>query len=606
MAINTIIKNDNYLPISSLTLKQYIKDRMTEQGVFIDANYEGSNISALIDIFSYTIDELLYYLNKTSSETMFSDASIYENISRITKLLGYSPIGKQTSVLPFIMTGSSFLPIGLYTIPKYSFITLGNSTYSFNENITFSKTIAGQEVFTNISNTKLLYEGKYIEYPVYTAIGQDFEVLYLTPGENVKIDHFNVDVYVKKSGVWEKYERTPSLYLNKATDKMFEIRYNENKNYEIKFGDDINCVKLNAGDSVAVYYLRSDGTGTEVGVGSLKGMSLTRYTTPQFTEIFNATVEPELTLLPDASYATLSFDNTRISTYFSEEETVDDIKINSPKTFRSQYRLVTSGDYETYIKTNYSNMIHDIKVFNNWDYISNIMKYYHDLGIASPSNAANVLYSQVQFSDACNFNNIYIIAVPKKSALGTTELIYLSPAQKELIMNGVYDSKTLTSELIVIDPIYMSCALCIENSDVVNETIDDSITQSELIILKDEYSRRDNNAIKADINTIVTGYFARVNSNLGQTIDIDNMTAKILAVDGVKTMYTRRKDNINVKYNGLSFRLWNSIYSDLDNNTIQSNVKLANFKFPYLYNSSAFLNQINVSSEIKVFESIEY
>ena len=337
------------------------------------------------------------------------------------------------------------------------------------------------------------------------------------------------------------------MYLNKATDKMFEIRYNENKNYEIKFGDDINCVKLIAGDTVAVYYLRSDGSGSEVGVGALQGKSLTKYTTPQFTEIFNAVIEPEITLLSDALYGTLSFDNTRISTYYTDEETIDEIKTNAPKTFRSQYRLVTAGDYETYIKTNYSNMIQDIKVFNNWDYISQIMKYYYDLGIASPSNAANVLYSQVQYSDACNFNNVYIIAVPKRSTIGTTELVYLSPAQKELIMNDVYDSKTLTSELIVIDPVYVSCALCMENTGV-NETIDDSISQTELAILKDEYSRRDNNAIKNDINTIITEYFTRTNCSLGQTIDIDYLTANILAVDGVKKIYTRRKDNTNIKY----------------------------------------------------------
>ncbi len=606
MPINTPLKNDNYLSISSLTLKQYIKDRMTDQGVFTDANYEGSNISAFIDILCYTIDELLYYLNRTSTESQWTDATLYENVSRISKLLGYSPIGKQTSVLPFIMSGSSDLPIGLYTIPKYSFITIGNATYSFNENITFSKTTNLSEEFTDLSNNKLLYEGKYIEYPIYTAVGQDYEVVYLTPGENVKIDHFNVDVYVKKSGVWEKWTRTPSLYLNNATDKIFEIRYNENKNYEIKFGDNINGVRLEAGDSVAIYYLRSDGSGTEVGVGALAGTALTKYTTPQFNEIFNATIEPETTLLPDSLYNTLSFNNTRISTYYSDEESVDDIKVNAPKTFRSQYRLVTQSDYETYIKTNFSNMIQDIKVFNNWDYVSNIMKYYYDIGISSPSNAANILYSQVQFADSCNFNNVYIVAIPKKSALGTTELIYLSPAQKELIMNSVQDSKTLTSELIVIDPVYISCALCINNNNIANETIDDSISNTELVIIKDEYSRRDNNAIKNDVDNIITGYFLRTVCSLGQTIDINYLTAKILSVDGVKTIYTRRTDDNNIKYEGLSFRLWNSIYSNLDNNIIQNNLNLANFKFPYLYNSSNFVNQINVVSNIKVFESIEY
>jgi hypothetical protein len=41
-------------------------------------------------------------------------------------------------------------------------------------------------------------------------------------------------------------------------------------------------------------------------------------------------------------------DNDYPSTVFSNEENVDSIRKNAPKTFRSQYRLVTSTDYESF------------------------------------------------------------------------------------------------------------------------------------------------------------------------------------------------------------------------------------------------------------------
>ena len=84
---------DGYLAFDALSLKQHIKDRLNESAVFTDQNYEGSNISTIMDIVAYTFNVLMFYLNKTSSESMFSDAQIYENMNRIVKLIDYKPVG---------------------------------------------------------------------------------------------------------------------------------------------------------------------------------------------------------------------------------------------------------------------------------------------------------------------------------------------------------------------------------------------------------------------------------------------------------------------------------------------------------------------------------
>ena len=67
------------------------------------------------------------------------------------------------------------LSANTYTIPRYSFFNAGGIYYSFNSDITFTKTIAGVETLTDLQSKNLLYQGQYREYPIVTAIGEEFE-----------------------------------------------------------------------------------------------------------------------------------------------------------------------------------------------------------------------------------------------------------------------------------------------------------------------------------------------------------------------------------------------------------------------------------------------
>ena len=354
---------DGYLTFDALSIKQHIKDKLNEAGIFSDQNYEGSYITTIIDIIAYTFNVLMFYLNKTSTENLFSDAQLYENMNRIVKLIDYKPIGVQTATLSFnarvLGSGETSSP-GLYTIPRYSFISLGGINYSINEDITFTKTLDSiDEDLVQMSAEKLLYQGSYREYPIYTAIGEEHEQIILTPGNDVLIDHFNIDVYVRDANdvhaKWEQWAATPSLYLETAMAKKYEIRLNENKRYEIKFGNGINGKRLEAGYEVAIYYLQSNGKDGEVGTNVLDGRQLIKYKTSQFDTIIGDVVDDDYTILD--SLITLEFSNTTPSTYMSDGDSVDDIRDNSPGSFRSQYRLVTGNDYYMYIKSNFANLI---------------------------------------------------------------------------------------------------------------------------------------------------------------------------------------------------------------------------------------------------------
>jgi hypothetical protein len=159
------LPKDGYLTFDSLGLKSFYKQRLTDNGVMTDQIYEGSNLSQLIDLLAFTFNGLIYYLNRTSGETTFTDTQIYENMNRMVKDIGYNPIGRQTSVLSFTCSADAAMSPALYTIPRYSYVNLGSLSFSFNEDITFYKSVNGQtEILQDFSDAKLFYQGRFIEY----------------------------------------------------------------------------------------------------------------------------------------------------------------------------------------------------------------------------------------------------------------------------------------------------------------------------------------------------------------------------------------------------------------------------------------------------------
>ena len=149
-----------YTGFDAQSLRDLIIDRINNDTTinFTDQNFEGSNISALIDIIAYSYHTLLFYLNQTSSESNFNDAELYENINRIVKLIDYKPVGKQTAVLPVEIKGTSDLSAGYYTIPKFSFATSQGKTFTFTKDVTFEKITSDTETISEIGS-QLMYEG---------------------------------------------------------------------------------------------------------------------------------------------------------------------------------------------------------------------------------------------------------------------------------------------------------------------------------------------------------------------------------------------------------------------------------------------------------------
>ena len=575
-----------YAALDATSLKRLMIERLSAPSnvVFTDQNFTGSNLNAIIDIVAYSYQTLLFYLNQTSSEAVFTDTQLYENINRIVKLLNYNPIGDQTASVPFVAS-STALGANVYTIPRYSYIALDGVSYTFNEDVTFEKTAAAgtEQTLKQFSSSYLLYQGKTVEYPARTAVGNNFETIVLTPGTDVLVDNFNIDVYIleKDTGTYYKYERVDSLFLNGPQDRVCEIRLNENRNYEVKFGDNITGKKLTSGDTIAIYFLQSEGNAGVISANRLSGLTVSIYNTPRFNNIFADVKNSNLNYLNTIDIQKLSINNEVDSTQYFEGEDPATIKQRAPQTFTSQYRLVNSTDYKNYVERNFSNFVFSANVLSNEEYLNTHLKYLvNELQLNEPNLDTNVLSNQILFSTSTNFNNVYIYCVPKTSSSRTTTITknnFISPSQKNNIISSINAIKTINTEAIIMDPVYIAFSIGNGSTTLLGTNAVDLNQNSKILVTTDPNIVINKESLKQEIISTIQSYFDGL--VIGDVVNITELNTDLINLNGVLTISTRGGTGIT---DGLSFLYYNYQYPEINVKTASNSVQLEAFMYPYL------------------------
>jgi len=590
------LSKKSYASFDALTLKQLLKDRLNEEGVFTDQIFEGSNISSIIDIIAYSYHTLLFYLNQSSNETLFTEASIYENMNRIVKLIDYKPIGYQTSLLPFKVSANANIDRNLYTLKRYSFFIVNGTYFSFKNDITFNKTLTVDEELKSFSEDNLLFQGRYFEYPPQRAIGEDFEIFTLLVKDNINnepinIEDSSIDVYTfdVNSGLYTYYTETNNLFLENPTSPVYEKRLNENGFYEIKFGNGVFGKKLNAGDQIFIYYIKSDGEKGVIEANALNGKTVNYFTSVQFEsiskDIYN---DKNYEFLSPDKLQDLAFTNTIESTFPKEKESIEEIQQNAPKLFTAQDRLVTNEDFNSFLRKNFSNILDSYNVVNNKTFIQKYIQYFYDLGLDTPNEDPRFLFNQVKFSSSAELNNIYLFTVPKiRNVDEDNTLSFLTLSQKNSIINSLEDKKLVTMEIIPQDPVYMGFNLGLEKNNT--EKISKDFIDDTFLVLKRKISERvSEESLKQQTDLIFKNYFKSL--KLGETISLNDLKVSILSLNGVDRIFTRRIDpsdgtTLNETPN-ISLVGFNAIYSDLDIKIYSNDTVLEFFKYPFLFNGN--------------------
>lgn len=588
-----------YVTFDATTLKEFIISRLNENQVFTDQNYEGSNINAVIDIVAYTFHVLLFYLNTTSSESTFTAASLYENISKIVSNINYKPTGRQTSLINVALSGSSLLTEGAYTLKRFSSVGTNGVNFVTLKDINFEKTTSQVQQLAIDNN--ILYQGTIRELIPHTSTGENFEVI--TIADNSPIDSdaatFIADnsfsVFVKDSitGIWSEWTETPSLFLESSTGLSYEKRLNENGNYEFKFGNNTNGKALKEGDIVQIFYVVSDGQRGQIGANAFNNNPITLYNSPVFAEISNSIYNDTFNLITQTLLPALNLNNTNNSSPVADAETADQIKQNAPKIFALQNRLVTKEDYTSFISRNYNNILKSVSVIDNNTYTTRFLRYYYNIGLNKPNDDARVLFNQVLFSNSTSFNNVYVVCVPKiNTIINDTLPNYLNSAQKQLIINECNNKKDITQNIVCIDPIYKAFDIGLQNIN--DDTCLDLKDQTQLVVVKSRNSRINDTKLKDSVASVIKDYFNSV--QLGQVVSTATINNNILNLEGVKGIYTRRIDTGN-QVPRLNFVVWNPIYETDDIIFTSQDFALEEFQYAFFNGVSSLTTRILIEDE---------
>ena len=128
----------NFANLDFDQIKTSIKDYLRSNSNFTDYDFEGSNLSAIIDVLAYNTYITSYNANMVSNEVFIDSATLRENVVSLARNIGYVPRSRRSSRANI----SFFVDVSGYST-KPEVVTLNRgSTVTTNvfsgENYTFS------------------------------------------------------------------------------------------------------------------------------------------------------------------------------------------------------------------------------------------------------------------------------------------------------------------------------------------------------------------------------------------------------------------------------------------------------------------------------------
>jgi hypothetical protein len=628
--------NTDYLKFDAFSIKNLINKKLSEDSTFTDYVYDGSNLSIFIDIFANMFQVLMYNLNHTASESMFTDTQIYENINRLVKFIGYNPRGYSTSNTQVNISYAADQAAQGLIVPPYSYIKL-NKTDKLGNYIYYSTVDYYYLYNTTDTNNNIvtMYNGEWIKYnTVFTAEGIPYEKFILsdlvsdsTAITKSYLSYPHIHVYVKRyNSILNNYVvirfnpttdglfvNNDSAVINNENMPIFNLRLNEYKQYEIQFGDGIHGQGLLKGDIVTIVYMNSNGpdgiislgdisssNSLVVGITNIPSDPVADNTVLTMTDIMNCLFTAAgNTIFTEGTTNITDLANINVSTTPTAEETVTDIQTNAPQWFKSVGRLITQKDIDYFIRTNFYNDIVDIKVMNNWEYITSFYKWLYIRGLMSPISPSATKYinssleanNTYRYADAADSNNVYVWLQPKAES---TALI-------NSIDNAVRPLKPLTSEVVFVTPITKEFFPCVYNNGY-SITNWDANAENYIEIEIDKNILVSYESLKTSIASYIENYFNALNQKIGNIIDLNTLNSYILSIAGIKrvrTVFVDPDNKTNIIYiTGLSFACWTpDIIDGEDVEIINSSLAIEPFQFASLATNTILTNHIKIIAE---------
>ena len=324
----------NFTDLDFDQIRESIKDYLRTNSNFTDYDYEGSNLSTIIDALAYNTYLASYNANMASNEVFIDSATLRENVVSLARNIGYVPRSRRAARANVSFTvnaqGTTAVSVTLKAgIAFLSTRSFGQESYIFSipNDITVPVDSKGYANFLNID----IYEGTYVKQS-YNVSSRNPDQKYIIPNSGADTSLIQVSVRASKtSSVSQKFEQFNGLYDIGPTSPIYFVQEIEGERYELLFGDGIFGKKLEEPNSVEISYITSHGANANnIDSFSFSGSLVSNNGTPLSTGISLVTAN------------TRTFGGADI-------ESVESVKKYAPRIYASQNRAVTASDYEALI-----------------------------------------------------------------------------------------------------------------------------------------------------------------------------------------------------------------------------------------------------------------
>ena len=319
-------------------IKTSIKDYLRANTNFTDYDFEGSNLSIIIDALAYNTYTTAYNTNMAANECFLDSATLRENVVALARNIGYVPRSRRSARAKISFIVSGLLETSTLTLNS-GIVCNGtgeNTNYIFSipEDITIPVT-NGVAEFNNVE----IYEGSYITqtFTVDTSLFNQKFIL-----DNSFIDTSTIKVKVKPTSTSTStvtYKQIDNIVGVTSTSNSYLLQEIEDERYELIFGDNVIAKKLSNGNVVTVSYIVTDG---REGNGA-----------SEFSFVGNITNQDGGSINPSLIGLVTTEEKSRDG---DEIESISSIKYFAPRIYSSQYRAVTTSDYESVLGYIYPNV----------------------------------------------------------------------------------------------------------------------------------------------------------------------------------------------------------------------------------------------------------
>ena len=330
------------------TLREYLK----ENSNFTDYDFEGSNLSSILDVLAYNTYITSYNANMVANEVFIDSATLRENVVSLARNIGYLPRSRKAAraTISFFIDTSNITPSPSTITLKKGIVATSQGAFG-NQSFTFcildDITVPVYDSIASFDDIRI-YEG--------TFLTSNFTYNSRTPNQkfilnNVGIDTELLSVTVRpnqNSTRSVKYSLQDSLFQIKSDSKVYYLQESVDERYELLFGDGIFGKKLENNNFITANYITSNGDSAN-GVDQFSFAGQLTYTRNAIEYTITSGISLLTTGLPSSGGEAI--------------EGVESIKKFAPRIYASQNRALTANDYETLIPAKIYPETESISVF---------------------------------------------------------------------------------------------------------------------------------------------------------------------------------------------------------------------------------------------------